>query len=113
MAADETELVTLWGIHVVDPDGYARYRAGMMPILARFGGSFGYDLVIAEVKKTEASHPVNRVFTICFPDEASSVAFFADADYREVRGRHFEGAVRGVTRMGAFVRAKATGSPCP
>lgn len=107
MAADATELVTLWGIHVTDADEYARYRAAMMPILERFAGSFGYDLVIEEVKKSEAAHPINRVFTIRFPDEASSVAFFADAGYREVRARHFEGAVRGVTRMGAFVRAKA------
>jgi uncharacterized protein (DUF1330 family) len=106
MAADATELVTLWGLHVTDPAQYDRYRAAMMPILARFGGSFGYDFVIDEVKKTEASHPVNRVFTIRFPDEATSTAFFADAGYREVRARHFEGAVRGVTRMGAFVRAK-------
>ncbi|NOU31803.1 MAG: DUF1330 domain-containing protein [Polyangiaceae bacterium] len=115
MAAEATELVTLWGLHVTDPAEYDRYRAAMMPILARFGGSFGYDFVIAAVKKTEAPHPITRVFTMCFPDEGSSVAFFADAGYREARARHFEGAVRGVTRIGAFERPKvladgATGS---
>lgn len=104
MAAEGTEHVTVWGLHVTDQEEYARYREAMTPILGRFGGSFGYDFVVGEVKKTEASHPINRVFTMRFPDAATSSAFFADAHYREVRARHFENAVAGVSSLGAFTR---------
>ncbi len=107
MAGESTEHVTVWGIHVTDQAEYARYREAMTPILERFGGSFGYDFVVGEVKKTEAPHPINRVFTMRFPDEASSTAFFADIRYREVRARHFEHAVEGVASIGAFTRAVA------
>ena len=110
MAAEGTEHVTVWGIEVTDQEEYARYRQAMMPILGRYGGAFGYDFVIGEVKKTEAPHPINRVFTIRFPDETSSTAFFADATYREVRARHFEQAVKGVTSLGAFTRRVAHGT---
>ena len=110
MAAESTEYVTVWGIEVTDQDEYVRYREAMMPILVRYGGSFGYDFVIGEVKRTEAPHPINRVFTIRFPDEAGSTAFFADAIYRQVRARHFEQAVKGVTSLGAFTRKFARGT---
>lgn len=108
MADKSTEYVMLWGIHVTDQEEYARYREAMTPILHRFGGSFGYDLVVGEVKKTEAPHPINRVFTMRFPDAARSTAFFADARYREVRARHFEGAVAGVSSLGVLTRDART-----
>jgi uncharacterized protein (DUF1330 family) len=105
MADERTEHVSVWGLHVTDGEEYARYRAAMMPILSRFGGRFGYDFVVGEVKKSEATHPIDRVFTMCFPDEARSAAFFADPIYREVRARHFERAVDGVTSLGSFSRS--------
>lgn len=102
MAADRPPWVTVWALHVTDDARYVRYREAMTPILRRFGGAFGYDLVVSEVKKTEAPHPVNRLFTIRFPDAAACDAFFADPEYRAARARHFEGAVGGVARVGAF-----------
>jgi uncharacterized protein (DUF1330 family) len=92
MAADRGRYVALMGLEVTDDASYARYRAGMTPILEAYGGSFGCDFVVAKVLKGP-SERLNRVFTITFPDRATQARFFADARYREVRAAHFEGAV--------------------
>ena len=41
MAADRGRHVVLMGLEVTDDASYARYRAGMTPILESYGGSFG------------------------------------------------------------------------
>lgn len=57
----------LVGLDVGDEAGYAAYREGMLPILARFGGAFRYDFRVAETLRAETSRPINRVFPWLFP----------------------------------------------
>ena len=54
------------GIHVTNDVEYDKYRAGMMPILKSYGGSFGFDFKIAETLLSKTDDPINRVFTIEF-----------------------------------------------
>lgn len=86
-------------MNVIDADRYAAYRAAMLPILARYGGQFGYDLVVAAVLRSPASHPITRVFTIVFPSRAVREAVFADPEYLAARERHFVPAVNGYSVM--------------
>lgn len=83
----------LIGLLVDDPARYAEYRAGMTPILHAHGGAFGVDLEVSRVLKSPADGPLNRVFTIAFPDREAHARFFADAGYLAVRAKHFEPAV--------------------
>lgn len=101
MAAEQryTQIV---GLQVTDDASYARYREAMAPILRQHGGSFGYDFVVSKVLKSESSQPINRVFSILFPDAASSARFFADPAYREVREAYFTSSVASVTWIAAF-----------
>lgn len=82
-------------MNVTNPDRYAQYRAAMTPILHRFGGSFGYDLVVSHTPKNPAPHPVTRVFTMHFSDRQTREAFFADPRYLAAREEHFTKAVDG------------------
>jgi uncharacterized protein (DUF1330 family) len=86
-------------MNVVDADGYAAYRAAMLPILTRYGGQFGYDLTVAAVLRSPASHPITRVFTIRFPSRAVREAFFADPEYLAAKETHFVSAVSGFSIM--------------
>jgi uncharacterized protein (DUF1330 family) len=92
----------LVGLNVVDETRYAEYRAAMTPLLHAVGGSFRYDFRPAEVLKSEAPHPITRVFVIRFPDQATHERFFADPQYLAVRRDHFEPSVRGVTTLAAY-----------
>ena len=65
----------------------------MTPILESYGGEFGYDFKVSEVLKSQTQSPINRVFTISFPDQDSRDAFFSNAEYLTVRQRHFENSV--------------------
>jgi uncharacterized protein (DUF1330 family) len=93
---------SLVALHVTDDDGYRRYRAGMTPLLAGYGGRFLHDFVVAEALQSAADHPVNRVFVLVFPDRAAKEAFFADPAYRAVRAEHFAGAVAGATIIAEY-----------
>jgi uncharacterized protein (DUF1330 family) len=95
MAADAGRLVTLFGLEVTDDTSYMRYREGMAPILARYGGAFGCDFSVARVL-LGPSPRINRVFTIAFPDRETRERFFADEDYLAVRARWFTPSVRTV-----------------
>lgn len=97
MGADGRQHVLLVGLQVTDETSYARYRAGMMPILLSYGGTFGHDFVVARVLKGEAG--INRVFTLLFPDRAARERFFADAQNRAVL---FEPAVAATFILGEF-----------
>ncbi len=101
MVADSTHTL-LVGLVVADPEGYRRYREAMTPILERFGGRFGYDFVVSEVLRSEVDQPINRVFTLVFPNRAASVGFFGDPHYQEVRALHFVPAVRHATIIAEF-----------
>ena len=102
MAADSRTHTTLVGLQVTDPEGYRRYREGMIPILTRYGGRFGYDFVVSEVLRSEAEAPINRVFTLVFPDREANSAFFADPAYLEVRATHFEPSVSHTTIIAMY-----------
>jgi len=95
MAADAGPHTTLFGLEVTDDAGYTQYRSAMVPILARHGGAFGCDFVVARVLKGPNTR-INRVFTLTFPSSANRDRFFADAEYRSVRARWFEPAVGAV-----------------
>jgi uncharacterized protein (DUF1330 family) len=100
--AAEHRYVMLIGLEVKDDALYRRYREEMTPILHRYGGGFGYDFVIAKTLKSEGDGPINRVFTIYFPDREVSARFFGDAAYQQIRGASFEPAVGAVTTLATF-----------
>ena len=80
-------------LEVTGEDLYARYRAGMRPILSEYGGRFDWDLRGGEVLKSPDGVAVNRVFAISFPNRSKRLSFFEDARYLEVRRTFFEPAV--------------------
>ncbi|PWG63536.1 DUF1330 domain-containing protein [Sediminicurvatus halobius] len=94
----------LMALHVTDDAGYQRYREAMTPILERHGGGFGYDFRVSEVLRSQVEHPINRVFTIRFPDQPASRAFFAHPEYLDVRRRYFEDAVSAMTIIAEYTR---------
>jgi uncharacterized protein (DUF1330 family) len=102
MAGEPTRHVRVYGLQVADAAGYRRYREGMTPILHRHGGAFGYDFEVARVLASESDRPIDRVFTIAFPDRATADRFFADPDYLAVRHAWFEAAVTAVTVIASF-----------
>jgi len=93
------------GLDVQDNEGYTRYRGAMAPILTRYGGRFRYDFRIAEVLATEASHPINRVFVLSFPDVGTREAFFRDPEYLAVRHTYYEPAVGNATPIAGYETA--------
>ena len=97
-----TRFVYVFGLQVSDDASYQRYRAGMTPILHRYGGGFGYDFVVARVLASETAQPINRVFTIAYPDRATADRFFADPAYLDVRRAWFEPAVTAITMIASF-----------
>lgn len=106
MVAD-SRFVYLMGMQVDDFDTYGRYREGMMPILRRYGGSFGYDFVVERVLRSESDKPINRVFTIMFPSSEAADRFFADAEYVRVRAALFDRSVSAVTTIATFTEPRA------
>jgi uncharacterized protein (DUF1330 family) len=102
MAGDATRHVQLWALQISDAASYQRYREAMTPILHSYGGAFGYDFAIARVLASEANHPIDRVFTIAFPDAATADRFFADPAYLVARRSLFEPAVPALTKIASF-----------
>ena len=97
-------LETIVGLHVVDEAGYQSYRDEMTPILENYGGGFGYDFKVSEVLKSKTKAPINRVFTISFPDQDSRDSFFSNDEYLKVRQRHFEKSVTDTTIIATYER---------
>ena len=85
------------GLEVTDGAKYAQYRAEIAPLLEGTGGKFRYDFEIARTLKSEASHPINRLFVLQFPDRARREEFFKNPEYLEIRRRLFEKAVDQMT----------------
>ena len=94
----------LVGLHVTDDEVYTAYREAMRPILDQYGGGFRYDFRVSDVLKSETAEPINRVFIIHFPDEASSDRFFADPAYLEARSEFYEPSVGATTILAAYDR---------
>ncbi len=99
-----SNIENLVGLEVTDEAAYQKYREGMLPILARYGGGFRYDFRIAETLKSEVDAKINRLFMIHFPDRASKDGFFGDAEYLAVRREFFEPAVAAVTILAEYER---------
>ena len=95
-------LETLVGLQVVDEERYRMYRDEMTPILESYGGKFGYDFKISEVLKSQTEAPINRVFTISFPDQDSKDSFFSNEEYLQIRQRHFEKSVTDTTIIATY-----------
>ena len=95
---------TLVGLHVVDEAGYQLYRDEMTPILKSYGGEFGYDFKVSEVLKSQTKAPINRVFTISFPDQDSRDSFFSDDVYLKIRQQNFEKSVTDITIIATYER---------
>ena len=102
MAAEPRRHTMLVGLWVSDQEGYRRYRAAMAPVLARFGGTFGYDFVVSEVLRSEVETPINRVFTLVFPDRGAREGFFVDPEYVEARAAHFVASVSHVAILDEY-----------
>jgi len=97
-------LETLVGLHVVDEAGYQSYRDEMTPILESYGGGFGYDFKVSEVLKSQTKAPINRVFTISFPDQGSRDSFFSNDVYLKIRQQNFEKSVTDTTIIATYER---------
>ena len=93
---------TLVGLQVLDDEGYQSYRDSITPILERYGGGFGYDFKISEILKSKTEAPINRVFTISFPNQNSRDSFFSNEEYLQIRRRHFEKAVTHTTIIASY-----------
>lgn len=92
----------LVGLNVIDDARYQEYRRSMAPILESYGGGFGYDFRISEVLRSQTDDPINRVFTIRFPDQERKRRFFSDAAYAEVKAAHFDGSVGHTTIIATY-----------
>jgi uncharacterized protein (DUF1330 family) len=99
MAADAPRDVSWLGLEVTNPARYARYRAGIAPILTAHGGRFEHDFEVSKVLRSGASGRINRVFALSFPDAAARARFFADEHYRRVRAEWFEPSVASVEEL--------------
>jgi uncharacterized protein (DUF1330 family) len=84
-------------MNVTDPQTYSSYRAGMTPILIRYGGGFRYDMEVSRVFASPTSHPITRLFAIFFRDRPARDAFFADPEYLRVREQLLTRSIDGYT----------------
>ena len=94
----------LVGLQVANEELYREYRKAMRPILKEHGGDFGYDFKVAEVLINQSGNPINRVFTIYFPDEDTSKKFFSNSRYLEVKEQYFNKAVECTTIISQYER---------
>lgn len=92
----------LVALNVIDLKTYQQYREAMTPILHDHGGKFGYDFEIAQVLKSEATHDINRVFTLRFDTEDNLQAFFTNPDYLSIKKRFFYPSVADVTEIAKY-----------
>ncbi|HEY6879461.1 MAG TPA: DUF1330 domain-containing protein [Polyangiales bacterium] len=89
-------------MRITDDALYTAYRAAMMPLLARFGGEFVFDVRVAEVLRAPEAATFNRLFTIRFPSQAKMDAFFSDPAYLAVRERYFAPSVAAVHELARY-----------
>ena len=92
----------LVALNVIDDQRYEDYRQAMKPILLSYGGKFGYDFEVSKVLISETISPINRVFTINFPNIDANDKFFSDPDYIKVRTKHFEISVANTTIISSY-----------
>ncbi|MGF1720799.1 DUF1330 domain-containing protein [Vibrio kyushuensis] len=92
----------LVGLEVTDNAVYTQYREAMKPLLSFHGGSFGYDFVVSEVLLSQVDVPINRVFTINFPNQATADEFFSNDEYLQVKERYFNESVQNTTIIASY-----------
>ena len=98
----ESPVEILVGVNVIDPEGYARYRAAMTPLLEANGGRFVVDVQVATVLRAPEASPFNRMFTIRFDSEAQLDRYFALDAYKAIRKEHFEPSVAATVWLGRY-----------
>ena len=94
----------LVGLQVVDDERYRTYREQMTAILRRYGGEIGYDFQISKVLCARTAEPMNRVFTISFPNQDSMDSFFSHDEYLQIKRQYFESAVSATTILAKYDR---------
>ena len=94
----------LVGLHVVDRGLYQEYRSALRPLLEAAEGGFRYDFEVSAALRTEAPHPITRLFAIYFRDRAARDALFADPRYLDAKKRFFARSVRGTTVLAEYER---------
>ena len=92
----------LVGVNVIDDEAYQKYRDEMAPILKSYGGGFNYDFKVSEVLRSTTKNPINRIFTIYFPDEDSKNSFFSNEEYLQIKQKHFETSVTDTTIIATY-----------
>jgi uncharacterized protein (DUF1330 family)/uncharacterized membrane protein YphA (DoxX/SURF4 family) len=92
----------LVGLNVIDDDEYQLYRGEITPFLKGFGGGFRYDFKASEVFKSKTEAPINRVFTIYFPDDDAMNSFFSNDEYLDIKKRRFEKSVSDTTILATY-----------
>jgi uncharacterized protein (DUF1330 family) len=92
----------LVGANVVDPAMYTEYRAQMTPLLEAYGGSFGVDVLVAEVLRAPEPVRFNRLFTMRSPSVERMDTFFAHPEYLAVRKRLFEPSVSEIHQLARY-----------
>lgn len=74
----------------------------MKPILTTYGGSFGYDFMVSEVLLSQVDEPINRVFTINFPNQQAADNFFSNKEYLNVKAQYFSASVTHTTIIASY-----------
>ena len=97
-------LEMLVGLEVINDIEYTKYREYMTPLLKEHGGNFGYDFKISEVLKSEVQEPINRLFTIFFPDKEVMESFFENEEYLQIKNDFFIDAVKSTTIISSYNR---------
>ena len=92
----------LVGLEVLDDEKYQQYRAAMKPILVQYQGAFGYDFTVSKVLKSPTQEPINRVFTLCFPNSSQMDRFFGDTEYVKVKALFFNDSVGSTTIISSY-----------
>ncbi|NOU49783.1 DUF1330 domain-containing protein [Pseudoalteromonas sp. JBTF-M23] len=92
----------LVGLEVSNDEVYSDYRRAMKPILNQYGGGFGFDFRVSEVLLSQVDEPINRVFTIHFPNQNAADSFFSDSDYLAVKARYFDSSVANTTIIASY-----------
>ena len=74
-------------IEITNPDGYADYRKGAQPVLARYGGRFILRSVKGQEGRTEileGDWNPERFFVVEFPSFERAREFYYSPDYQEL-----------------------------
>ena len=97
-----TAVEMLVGLYVVDDQAYQSYRSAITPILEGYGGGIGYDFRVSEVLLTQTEAPINRLFTIHFPNRTAMASFFSRDDYLRIKQETFEKSVTHTTIIATY-----------